>query len=187
MVTAMLLFATGCRETPSGKAPIHLNRNMATQQKYKPQSESKFFADGATMQTPPAGTVARGELRDDDAMERGKTAAGSYVDSPVPRTPELLARGRARYDIYCKICHGPKGDGKGKIMEYNWPIPPTSYFDPRILAMKDGNLFEVISNGIRNMPSYRQQIPVADRWAIVSHVRELQRSGGAQPSTQTSK
>jgi hypothetical protein len=24
------------------------------------------------------------------------------------------------------------------------------------------------------MPSYRQQIPVADRWAIVAHVRRLQ-------------
>ncbi len=173
----MLLLQTGCREAQSDKAPVHLNRNMATQQKYKPQSESRFFADGATMQTPPAGTVARGELREDDAFYRGKTAAGVYLDSPFPLTPTRLARGEERYNIYCKVCHGAKGDGKGKIMEYSWPIPPTSYFDPRILTMKDGNIFEVISNGVRNMPSYRQQISVADRWAIVAHVRALQHGG----------
>jgi mono/diheme cytochrome c family protein len=187
---AILLVQTGCREAPSEKAPVHLNRNMATQEKYKPQSESRFFADGATMQTPPAGTIARGELREDDAYNRGKLATGAYVDSPVLVTPELLVRGKERYGIYCNVCHGPVGDGRGKIMEYNWPIPPTSYFDPRILAMKDGNIFEVISNGIRNMPSYRQQIPVADRWAIVSYVRVLQRAGtngGATAQQQPSK
>ena len=27
------------------------------------------------------------------------------------------------------------------------------------------------------MPSYRQQIPVRDRWCIVAHVRELQKNG----------
>jgi mono/diheme cytochrome c family protein len=166
---------SGCRESQSGKPPIHLNRNMFTQEKLKPQRESNFFEDGSSMRTPVENTVARGELREDDAYYRGKTAGGAYADLPVPLTPELLTRGKQRFLIYCVTCHGPNGDGKGKIMEYKFPIPPTSYFDPRILAMKDGNIYEVISNGIRNMPSYRQQIPVADRWAIVSYVRALQR------------
>jgi hypothetical protein len=39
----------------------------------------------------------------------------------------------------------------------------------------------VIANGIRNMPSYKEQIPVADRWAIVGYVRALQLSQNAGP------
>jgi mono/diheme cytochrome c family protein len=176
-VLGLSLTQSACfRGGASEKPPIHPNRNMFTQEKYKPQRESVFFPDGKTMQTPVANTVARGELRDDDALYHGKTAEGVYVDSPVPVTPALLARGAQRYDIYCLPCHGALGNGRGKIMDYKMPIPPTSYFDPRILQAKDGYLFEVISNGIRNMAAYKAQIPVADRWAIVSHVRELQKA-----------
>ena len=31
-------------------------------------------------------------------------------------------------------------------------------------------------NGVRTMPGYAYQVPVSDRWAIVSYVRALQRS-----------
>jgi mono/diheme cytochrome c family protein len=176
LAALLLLPAAGCRESRSEKPPIHLNRNMDTQEKYKPQRESKFFVDGSTMRTPVEGTVARGELRDDDALYRGKTAAGEYVSSPIPAAAETLERGRERYGIYCRPCHGDLGNGKGPVTKYQYPIPPTSYFEPRILQAKDGYIFEVISNGIRNMPAYRAQIPVRDRWCIVAHVRELQKA-----------
>ena len=174
---ALLLGAASCREAISEKPPVHLQRNMATQQKYKPQSESRWFEDGSTMRTPVEHTVARGELRADDALCRGKTADGQFVDSPVAFTPGVLARGRERYDIFCLPCHGALGNGRGPVMtKYTtYSIPPVSYFDPRILQAKDGYLFEVISNGIRNMAAYKAQIPVADRWSIVGHVRELQK------------
>jgi hypothetical protein len=176
-VIALALSQSACfRGGTSENPPIHPNRNMFTQEKYRPQRESHFFPDGKAMQTPPANTVAIGELRGDDAQFKGKTGEGAYVDSPLPVTPALLARGAQRYAIFCLPCHGPLGNGRGKIMDYKFPIPPTSYFDPRILQAKDGYIFEVISNGIRNMASYKAQIPVADRWAIVSHVRELQKA-----------
>jgi mono/diheme cytochrome c family protein len=37
-------------------------------------------------------------------------------------------------------------------------------------------LYNTIANGIRSMPAYAKQIPVADRWAIVAYVKALQRS-----------
>lgn len=172
----LILPAAGCRESRSEKPPIHLNRNMATQEKYKPQRESKFFTDGSTMRTPVEGTVAWGELRENDTLYRGKTASGEYLSSPIPFTADNLARGRERYGIYCRPCHGDLGNGKGPVTKYQYPIPPTSYFEPRILAAKDGYIFEVISNGIRNMPAYNAQIPVKDRWCIVGQVRELQKA-----------
>ena len=166
----------GCRGTTSEAPPIHLNPNMDTQDKYKAQRESRWFEDGSAMRTPVEHTVARGTLREDPAMFLGKLGEDQYVDSPINLTVADLARGKERYAIYCTPCHGELGNGRGKIMQYKYPIPPTSYFEPRIVQAKDGYVFEVISNGIRNMPSYKAQIPVRDRWCIVGHVRELQRA-----------
>jgi mono/diheme cytochrome c family protein len=42
--------------------------------------------------------------------------------------------------------------------------------------MPDGQIYSAIYNGVRTMNSYRHQIPVEDRWAIVSYIRALQRS-----------
>jgi hypothetical protein len=175
------LIVSACyRGHPSDKPPIHLNPNMDTQDKYKPQSESRFFPDGATMRRPVPGTVARGELREDSRYYFGKDEQGNYLTTlPVSLTHELLERGRERYNIYCAPCHGLTGAGNGIITKYNYPIPPPSFHQERLRTMPDGQLFDTITNGIRNMPSYKHQIPVRDRWAIVSYVRALQRSQNA--------
>ncbi|MCB2204538.1 cytochrome c [bacterium] len=180
---ACVMLLAGCRGSSSEQPPVHLNRNMDTQEKYVAQRSSDFFADGKAMRTPPEGTVARGELRADDALYTGKTAEGAYAPMPFTISDQDLTRGARRFAIYCSPCHGYSGDGKGKIMEYKYPIPPTSLYEQKVYDMVDGNIFEIITNGIRNMPSYRQQIPVKDRWRIVAHVRALQAEGTPVAST----
>ena len=54
--------------------------------------------------------------------------------------------------------------------------PAPTFHDDRLRNVEDGYIFDVISHGVRNMPAYGPQIPVADRWAIVAYVRALQRS-----------
>ena len=46
--------------------------------------------------------------------------------------------------------------------------------------MPDGQIFATITHGVRTMPAYGPQVPVADRWAIVAYVRALQLSQMAQ-------
>lgn len=181
-VVAFSLLLSGCfRGMPSEKPPVHLIRNMFTQPKYKPQSESHFFADHSTMRLPPEHTVARGALYADDAFYRGRDAQGNYVKSiPMQITMADLKRGQQRYNIYCRPCHGAAGDGQGIITRYNYPIPPINFHTKRVLEMADGNIYEVISKGVRNMPSYGAQIPPADRWRIVAYVRALERSWQAK-------
>jgi len=174
------LIVTGCtRESPSEKPPIHLNPNMDDQPKYKAQAESKFFPDSATMRTPVAGTVARGDLRDDDRFFKGKNANGSFIkNAPVEVNIRLLYRGQERYNIYCSPCHSRVGDGRGIMVDRGY-VPPPSFHADRIRQMPDGEIFDVITNGVRNMPSYRHQIDPTDRWAIVMYLRALQRSRNA--------
>lgn len=181
-IAAFVLLAAGmgCYQgKPSDKPPIHLQRNMFDQPKYKAQGKSDFYEDGATMRTPPAGTVAREHAMDKLVLYTGKTEDGEFARIiPVEVDMTLLERGRQRYDIYCAPCHSRVGDGKGIMIKRGY-VPPTNLHDQRVIDMSTGQLFDVISNGVRNMPSYRHQIPVEDRWAIIAYVRALQRSQNA--------
>ncbi|MCF6237430.1 MAG: cytochrome c [Candidatus Marinimicrobia bacterium] len=172
---SLLIMACG-RGEYSDQPPVHLNPNMDSQEKYKAQSESNFFADGASMRTPVEGTVARGELREDDAYYRGKDAAGDFiVSAPMAFTAEMVTRGEERYGIYCVACHGANADGKGKILDYNYPIPPANFHAVRIMDLSDGHMFNAIGQGWLNMPALKAQVSVDDRWAIISYIRSIQK------------
>ncbi|MFQ5568823.1 MAG: c-type cytochrome [Rhodothermales bacterium] len=174
------LLLAGCRGSTSDEPPVHLNRNMDFQERFEPQEANPFFADGRAMRLPVAGTVARGMLKEDTRFYQGRDESGAFVvGMPVPVTREFLLRGRERFDIFCAVCHGKAGDGQGIIMTGQYGYTPAPDFHdanvvPRMAA--DGYVFDAISNGIRTMPGYAQQIPVADRWAITAYIRALQRS-----------
>ena len=183
LLPLFLILMIGCyRGSPSEDPPIHLNPNMDNQPKYKAQAESEFFEDGATMRMPVAGTVAWGDLRADQSYYLGKNADGSpVIKIPVEITFDLLKRGQERYDIYCAPCHGRTGAGQGIVIKKGF-LPPPSFHLDRLREAPDGHLYDVITNGIRNMPPYKHQVQVHDRWAIVAYIRALQRSQNARIS-----
>jgi mono/diheme cytochrome c family protein len=191
-VALVLVFAAACRQ------------DMQDQPKYLPYRESTFpgFSNALSMRPPPEGTVARGDLHSDTLLFTGKmpqgaagvagTAAGGAAAGggqqatgskeapdatvfPFPITDEVMVRGKERYEIYCSVCHGLTGKGDGMIVQRGYRRPP-AYTDQRLLDAAVGHYFDVISNGWGAMPSYAQQIPVQDRWAIIAYVRALQRS-----------
>jgi len=192
LLTASLLVGAlvlgGCRGLKSEDPPVHPNMNMDIQNRFDPQEANPLFADNAAMRKPPSGTVARGLLRADSRYFAGRTEAGEYVEQiPVPVNRAVLERGQERYEIFCTVCHGAAGDGNGIIMTgqsnvtgqgYGYTPAPT-YHSERLREITDGYIYDVVANGVRNMPGYAQQIPVADRWAIVAYVRALQRSQNA--------
>jgi hypothetical protein len=184
----VLLALSGCaRGCTSSRPPVHLNPNMDIQPRYEPQAGSAFFYNGAAMRPPVAGTVARGELRDESPFWTGKDAAGAFVTAiPMAVDEAVRERGAERFDIYCAACHDKGGDGKGILYERG-KVPTPSFHEDRLLRMPDGQLFDTITNGFGLMPSYRYPVPVSDRWAIIVHLRALQarrleRSGGVVPA-----
>jgi hypothetical protein len=192
----------GCRGQSSDEPPILLERNMYDTERYNPEQYSQFFGDHRTMREPVAGTIARDRYEDEPEVATGLTSDKSAYVKVVP--PQLvtrmggiekfLARGQERFGIYCAPCHGATGDGKGMVVckrdkvtdpcESRGFPPLPSYEDPRLRHMPDGQLFATISHGVRTMPAYGPQIPIPDRWAIVSYVRalELSQMAEAQPA-----
>lgn len=184
--TALLVLA-GCRGMKSDVPPVHINPNMDHQERFEEQEANPFFADDAAMRTPVPGTVARGRLRttENASLLLGRTAEGGFVaEMPVPVTEALLARGQERFGIYCAVCHGLAGDGRGIIMVGNGGegygfLPAPTYHSDFLRTAPDGYFFDVITNGVRTMPSYGHEVTPADRWAIVAYIRALQRSQNA--------
>lgn len=166
----------------STKPRIHVVPDMDNQAYYRAQSASGFFADGRAMRVPVEGTVSRDGLDEDDAYYRGK-AGESWVDElPGGIDEPRMLRGQERYQIFCAPCHGGTGAGDGpvarraaKLAEGTW-TPPADLTAAAAVGRSDGELFDIVSHGVRNMPAYAAQIPVADRWAIVAYLRALQRS-----------
>ncbi|MCB0327633.1 MAG: cytochrome c [Bdellovibrionales bacterium] len=171
------------RGTVSEQSPIHLIQNMDDQEKYEVYEASPLFEDGSSMRMPIPGTLSHDEQAVSDAMHSGKNASGQWASNPLALSYEVMDRGQERYDIYCKPCHGQVGDGKGMVAQRGLTqgfVPPTSFHSEDMRNKKDGHYFDVITNGIRNMSSYRYQIPdVEDRWAIVHYIRALQKSQNA--------
>ena len=167
----------GCmRGCSSSEPPIHLNPSMFNQPKYRPYASSEFFYDGKAMRAPVAGTIARGQLPGDAAIETGKGPDGSPVaSSPIAVDEALLGRGHERFDIYCRPCHDERGEGKGVLFQ-RAKVPTANLLEKRFRDAPDGQIFDTITNGKGLMPAYRYPIQAHDRWAIIAYVRSLQKA-----------
>ena len=163
LIFGLLLGTVACRQ------------DMQDQPKYKPLGENRFFPDGRNARPIPLGTIATDELNDNDAYHTGEKN-GTFVDTiPVPVNLALLHRGQDRFDIYCSPCHGLVGDGDGMVAQRGFRAPADFHTD-RLRHVPPGYIYQVITNGYGAMPDHGDQIPVADRWAIVAYVRALQYS-----------
>jgi mono/diheme cytochrome c family protein len=176
--------AVKARHSKSDKPRIHLIQDMDAQPKYKAQRENPLFPDGRADREALPGTVAVGHLNEDDHFFRGRAHGGWARTFPaqVDLSEETMARGKARFGIYCTPCHGQAGLGDGMVhkraealAQGGW-IQPSNMTQEYIRNQPVGELFNTISNGVRNMPGYAAQIPPEDRWAIIMYVRALQRS-----------
>jgi mono/diheme cytochrome c family protein len=144
---------SGCRGDRSDKPPRQFFPDMDDAPKWKPQSQSDFYADGRTMRVPVAGTVAFGRqgfvsaddwadpfmqqradlLKDDPGHYEGTNPDGSWL-AMIPQTvnvdAKLLARGQERFNISCAACHGYLGDGKGTVGQV-WSYPLPNFYDAK--------------------------------------------------------
>lgn len=160
---SLCVFLNACRQ------------DMHDQAKFEPLEQSTFFGDDRSSRAPVEGTVARGQLRDDDRLFRGRIGTEFITGIPVPVNDRLLLRGQQRFNIYCAPCHDTTGSGNGMIVQRGFKRPPSYHID-RLRQAPDGYLYDVISNGFGAMAGYADQIPVNDRWAITAYIRALQLS-----------
>ena len=145
------------RDKPA-RLNLEVMPDMVRSAAYKSFEANPNFADGKTLQPPPEGTIPR----------RRRTV----------RYAAPAGRGARVFQIYCQPCHGGAGKGDGPVARRGFP-PPPSLLAPHALGLSDSQIFQIITSGQRNMPSYAAQVPVEDRRAVIAYVRSLQK--GVKP------
>ncbi len=179
LLAVVLTTLAGCRQ------------EMYDQPRYEPLEPSSFFSDGTSARPVVAGTIARGQLDDDELRSTGKINGQLADQFPFRMTRHDLDRGRERFEIYCAPCHGAKGDGQGMIVQRGFPAPPSYYPIPGgakrasptgstvptyadLRQAPAGHFFDVITHGHGIMYSYASRVAVDDRWRIAAYIRVLQ-------------
>lgn len=95
------------------------------------------------------------------------------MKNPVKPDATNLKEGRDLYATHCQSCHGKKGKGDGTKaaqLETTCGDFTTAAFQKET----DGALFYKITQGRKDMPSFKKKIPEeSDIWNVVNYVRTL--------------
>ena len=148
--------------------------NMYESIGYEAYQESDAFSNGIEAQLPAEGSIPRGDFMPyeiGDTNEGYDSAKASLV-SPLDSSAVDYNEGKILYDIYCGICHGTKGNGKGKLVEREKILGVPSYDDAG-RAITAGSIYHVIYYGKNTMGSYANQLNENERWQVVAYVEKL--------------
>jgi hypothetical protein len=149
--------------------------DMAYSRSYETYSPNPVFENGYTMRDPAEGTIPRDvvpypyEKNDEDRLMAAKT-----LINPIDLNTEALERGKKMYEVYCQICHGPQGDGKGYLFTSGkYTYPPASLISEKMLLAPKGDIFHVITVGHGIMAAHGTMVQTEDRWKISMYVKEV--------------
>jgi mono/diheme cytochrome c family protein len=97
---------------------------------------------------------------------------------PPKRTPELVDKGKASFAKNCVACHGPNGEGDGKLAKNLNPRPRNFLTEPFQNGPGVDKVFETLSNGRPGtaMVAFRG-LPEEERWALAYYVLSLKEQG----------
>lgn len=159
-------------------APSWDLERMLVQPHDKPYAESKLFADGMAMRTPPRGTLAEDALVGEPVLTTGLEAGQPTNTIPLPVDARLLELGRVKFDVFCAVCHGLRGDGRSVVGDRMELRRPPSLIGEAGRRLPPGRVFEVATVGYGLMRGYAVDLSVTERWAVTAYVEALQLSQG---------
>lgn len=154
--------------------------DMYQEVSYEAYGDYKPFAKGMEAKSPVEGTIPRNWMPypyedTNEGYEKSKS-----LENPVAYTEENVKEGEQLYGIYCAVCHGDKGDGKGTLVEKEKILGVPKYNDKgRNITM--GSAYHVMYYGRNTMGSYAVQTSIKERWEIAHHVEDLKRALDGKP------
>ncbi len=147
--------------------------NMYESVGYETYGEYEVFPGSQEAMLPVEGSIPRGWMPYDfENTNQGYQLAKDSLKNPIRYTKENEEAGKALYDIYCAICHGGSGDGKGTLVKREKILGVPSYDDIG-RAITEGSIYHVMYYGINSMGSYASQTSEHERWQIVQYVQKL--------------
>jgi mono/diheme cytochrome c family protein len=109
------------------------------------------------------------------AMNKSVARRAPAGKNPLVPSAEVLREGFSHYKENCVVCHGAPGVDAAELgMGLNPPAPDLTL--PRVQARSDGQIFWIVSNGIRmtGMPAFSPTHKPDEIWKVVAFVRHLE-------------
>jgi len=186
LVIAVVLVAVSCKKDTARN--YQFMPNMYESAGYETYGEAKF-SNGIEAQLPAEGSIPRGYVPFDiENSTAGYNLAKANLKSPLAPAIPLNAdpsvfeaddklrvdyeKAGPLYTIYCAICHGVKGDGKGNLVKREKILGIPSYDDAG-RAINEGSIYHTIYYGKNAMGSYANQLNEEERWQVVAYVLKL--------------
>ena len=149
--------------------------HMLDQPRLDPQRADSFFKDGFGMRMPVPDTVSHDSM---PYLIRNQDYAGDLVN-PLPRSEDVLNRGRQAFNNYCAVCHGLLGGGTPSLTAA-YGAKSANLVSQKVINLPDGKIYHVIMAGKNAMPAYSADLSENERWAAIHYVRVLQRAMNAK-------
>jgi len=111
-------------------------------------------------------------------------APSRYVlkQNPLFATAKNIERGKLLYQTEakptaCKMCHGIRGNGNGRLARGLEPAPRNFTCEDTMKPLSDGQLFWIIKNGSKGtaMPAHKFTLSDKDIWQIIHYLKSFAR------------
>ena len=101
-------------------------------------------------------------------------ASAKRLKNPESLTPEIFEEASSHWMEHCAGCHAPDGGGDALVGKNLYP-QAADMKSPTVQGLTDGELFYIISNGIRftGMPAWGGEDSPEDIWKLVLFIRHL--------------
>ena len=168
-VVGLSFMATSCFD--KAKPNYQFFPNMYEAVSYETYSEHDVFKGGVEAQVPAKGSIKRGFVPYEiPNTPEGYALAKATLKSPLDSLSINQDKAKELYTVYCAICHGDAGDGKGNLVVKEKFLGVPSYKDREIT---DGSIFHVITYGLNSMGSHANQLSQEERWVVADYVLKL--------------
>lgn len=175
LVLGLIISLSSCKD--NGSPNYQYMPNMYVSVAYETYSESNAFNSpyglkGKEGQLPPVGTIKRGYVPYEypNTPEALIAVKAANLKSPLDSTQVDMKKAQDLFEIYCAVCHGNAGDGKGKLVKQEKFLGVPNYKDR---VINEGSIFHVITYGLNAMGSHANQLSSDERWLVAKYVMQL--------------
>jgi len=175
LVLGIVISFSSCKD--NGAPNYQYMPNMYESVAYETYSESTAFNSpngfqGKEGQLPPVGTIKRGYVPYEypNTPEAYNAVKAANLPSPLDPAKIDMKKAQELFEIYCAICHGNEGNGKGRLVTQGKFLGVPSYADREI---NQGSIYHVINYGLNSMGSYANQLNQQERWMVAAYVMKL--------------
>jgi mono/diheme cytochrome c family protein len=139
---------------------------------YEYNTESPVFEDGMTNRPPVEGTIPRNfPMYEVPANATDSMLRTMNITNPVEHSDAMMVNAKSLYTIYCAVCHGEKGDGKGTMEKFQYPLVPD--YKERLPTISDARMYQSITHGLNMMGSHASLLDPDERWQVIHYIKSL--------------